>query len=80
MKIIISTILSLILCFGLSTTAFADDYAQHLGTTATRSIVSPLVDQTVWKYRMNNGVLEKRLWSNTYNKWLTDWIVVEPVE
>ena len=26
-----------------------------------------------WYYRMNNGVLEMRLWSITYQKWLTEW-------
>ena len=27
-----------------------------------------------WYYRMNNGVLEMRLWSITYQKWLTEWV------
>lgn len=80
MKKLVSTILALTLCFSLPAAAFADNSSQRVGTTATYSAVSPLADETVWKYRMNNGVLEKRLWSNTYNKWLTDWIVVEPVD
>ena len=33
-------------------------------------------EQTEWYYRINNGVLEKRLWSITYGRWLTDWIPV----
>ena len=33
-------------------------------------------EQTEWYYRINNGVLEKRLWSITYLRWLTDWIPV----
>ena len=33
-------------------------------------------EQTQWYYRINNGVLEKRLWSVTYQRWLTDWIPV----
>ncbi len=33
-------------------------------------------EQTEWHYRINNGVLEKRLWSITYGRWLTDWIPV----
>ena len=33
-------------------------------------------EQTEWYYRINNGVLEKRLWSITYQRWLTDWIPV----
>ncbi len=80
MKKFVSIIVSLMLCFGLSATSFADSSAQSVSITDTSYIVSPRVEQTVWKYRMNNGRLEKRLWSNTYNKWLTDWIVVEPVE
>lgn len=28
-----------------------------------------------WYFRTNNGVREMRLWSITYQKWLTDWIV-----
>lgn len=29
---------------------------------------------TEWFYRTYNGVYQKRLWSYTQNKWLTDWI------
>lgn len=29
---------------------------------------------TEWRYRIYNGVSQKRLWSVTYAKWLTDWI------
>lgn len=29
---------------------------------------------TQWYYRFYNGVYQKRLWSITQNKWLTDWI------
>lgn len=28
-----------------------------------------------WYFRMNNGVLEMRLWSITDGRWLTGWIV-----
>lgn len=27
-----------------------------------------------WYYRMYNGVQQKRLWSVTYGRWVTDWI------
>lgn len=79
MKRLVSTLLALMLCFGLSATAFADNSAQHISAKRAFSIVSPLAEETEWKYRINNGNLEKRLWSNTYNKWLTDWIIVSPV-
>lgn len=32
-------------------------------------------DTVRWYYRMNNGVLEMRLWSITQGRWLTGWIV-----
>lgn len=30
-------------------------------------------EETEWKYRVVDGKLQKRLWSITYAKWLTDW-------
>ena len=35
-------------------------------------------EQTEWAYRYKNGKLQRRLWSITYGKWLTDWIDCEP--
>ena len=39
--------------------------------------VSPASEETQWIFQINNGQLQKRLWSLTYQKWLTDWIDVE---
>lgn len=36
--------------------------------------ISTQADTVRWYYRMNNGVLEMRLWSITRQKWLTDWV------
>ena len=33
-------------------------------------------EETQWYYRVKDGVLERRLWSLTYERWLTEW---EPV-
>lgn len=33
-------------------------------------------ERTEWRYRFNNNVLEKRLWSITEERWLTDWMPV----
>ena len=30
-------------------------------------------EQTEWKFRVYNGKYQKRLWSITYEKWLTEW-------
>ncbi|NLV86803.1 MAG: hypothetical protein GX025_06260 [Clostridiales bacterium] len=41
-------------------------------------IITPQAEVTEWVFRYNeNGVLQKRLWSRTYAKWLTDWIDVK---
>lgn len=42
-----------------------------------QSTVEPRVDEVVWITRTYNGKLQKRLWSITYQVWLTDWIDVE---
>ena len=42
-----------------------------------QSTVEPRVDENVWYTRVYNGKLQKRLWSLTYQVWLTDWIDVE---
>lgn len=31
-------------------------------------------ESTEWRYRKYNGKWQKRLWSATYQRWLTDWI------
>lgn len=33
-------------------------------------------EEVCWCYEVHNGVLEMRLWSLTYGKWLTGWIPV----
>lgn len=45
-------------------------------TAETQDIPSPLAEQTEWYVRIHNGKLQKRLWSITYSRWLTDWIDV----
>lgn len=35
-------------------------------------------DTVRWYYRDNNGVMEMRLWSITQQRWLTDWVPVNP--
>lgn len=42
----------------------------------SKTHIVPLAEETTWYYRSVNGKLQKRLWSRTYNKWLTDWIWV----
>lgn len=36
-------------------------------------------EETVWYFRTENGIAQKRQWSYTYGKWVTDWINVAKV-
>jgi len=38
---------------------------------------TPASEETVWYNRIYNGKLQRRLWSLTYQKWLTEWEDVE---
>lgn len=78
MKKLISLMLAVILCLSLSATAFADYTAPACGEASDDSVSVQRAEQTEWVYRIYNGNVEKRLWSRTYAKWLTDWIYVCP--
>ncbi len=49
-------------------------------STVEEGGVTPASEETLWRTRIYNGMFQKRLWSITYGKWLTDWIDVAPVE
>lgn len=78
MKKLISLLLAVILCLSLSVTAFADYTAPACDEDSGDRVSVQRAEQTEWVYRIYNGNIEKRLWSNTYAKWLTDWIYVGP--
>lgn len=40
---------------------------------ADSSTINARAEETEWRYRNVNGYIEKRLWSITYSRWLTDW-------
>lgn len=35
--------------------------------------VVPYAEETTWYFRIYNGQLQQRLWSNTRGIWLTEW-------
>lgn len=79
MKKIIASIGALILCLSLSSPAFADYTTIDIPSTVEASSeIQPHAEETEWVVRIYNGRVEKRLWSITYGKWLTDWIDVGP--
>lgn len=42
--------------------------------SSSPATVQPRADETEWVYRTYNGKRQMRLWSITYQHWLTDWI------
>lgn len=79
MKRLIALVCAFILCFSFSTTAFADSITtEPLTEVLDGSSVEPRAEELEWVYRIHDGNLEKRLWSNTYGVWRTDWIYVGP--
>ncbi|NCB62567.1 MAG: hypothetical protein EOM52_02975 [Clostridia bacterium] len=60
---------ALTLIIGIATPAMAAT-PQKISESA---MISTRGEQTEWRFRTTNGYLEKRLWSLTYNRWLTDW-------
>jgi len=77
MKKMVSFLLVLSIVFSFGLTAFAD-YSEVVPCNDGESVVEPRIEETEWVLRVHNGNVEKRLWSNTYGKWLTDWIIVGP--
>lgn len=68
---------ALMLCFTMHSTAYTDiletsRFAVIDEIESSESVAR--TEETEWFYRTINGVREKRLWSYTYNKWLTDWM------
>ncbi len=73
-------ILFLALSATVSFPAAASDFSEATVPQAIVSAISgisPLSEQTEWVTRIYNGKRQIRLWSITYNKWLTDWIDID---
>lgn len=79
-KTIIALLLALVTVMS-GAGALAAEAAAPVSPTnvAGNGIVSPLAEEKVWCTRVYNGWLQKRQWSLTYERWLTDWINVCPV-
>lgn len=40
------------------------------------SHVTPFADITEWKYKLEDGMVYKRLYNHSKQKWIGDWILV----
>ena len=65
-----SLITSLFLCANINSTS-----AAVIGSnTPSSSLTAPQSDNIQWKYKMINGVLYKRQYNYTTNKWIGNWV------
>lgn len=78
-KTLTAILLAGVLMVSLIGTATAAERSPANRGSATYSSTekSPRAEETVWYYRTINGQMQMRLWSITYDVWLTDWINVE---
>ena len=80
MKRFISLLISIMLCLNFSSVAFAEIASIPEDDTVIADIASDeaiRAEETKWYYRITEDCLfQKRLWSITYRKWLTDWITI----
>ena len=67
------TFLLIVQLLATSVLAAAPVAQEPVTTDAGESEVMPCVEETQWYYTVIDGVIYKRLWSITYDKWLTEW-------
>ena len=77
MKKIVSFVLVLVMCFSFSATAWAamvDTQEEEIPEAMVIPGDQPNAEETKWYYRvLDDYYVQRRLWSITYRKWLTDW-------
>ena len=69
-KIIVGILMLALLIPSYSISVFAADFSPSISQVSNVS----RTDEVTWYTRTYNGKQQKRLWSNTYACWLTDWI------
>lgn len=74
MKKTVLFLLAMCICLTLSLPAFADGSRSAAEDAGNREASVERAEQTEWRYRVYNGQPQKRLWSITYERWLTDWM------
>ncbi|MCQ4935136.1 MULTISPECIES: hypothetical protein [Anaerotignum] len=58
--------------------AYGADTTGVLTSDLDDIVITPMAEQTEWRYRLVDGDWQKRLWSLTYGKWLTEWEWIIP--
>lgn len=79
-KTIVALLLALVMVVSSASVLAAEAGASVQSLQAGGSgVASPQAEETVWYTRVYNGILQKRLWSITYGRWLTEWIDIGPI-
>ena len=63
---------TIFICFILLSNTLPCDASQQIAIKATE--VEVRADKIVWKYKLINGKLYKRLYNATNDTWIGDWI------
>ncbi|MBR6537975.1 MAG: hypothetical protein IKT67_12330 [Lachnospiraceae bacterium] len=77
-KVIKGLIIGLIIA-GIGVTGVCLIRAKHTAEAKQEEILL-CKEETKWYYRTENGVLQKRQWSLTYGKWMSEWTDVAGTE
>lgn len=84
MRRILCLILALALVLSISVVAYAETVVHPEENEVSETVIpgdSPQAEETCWYFRTtDDGLFQKRLWSLTYGRWLTDWITVGYVD
>lgn len=72
-KRVLSTVMAVLCALTLCTTGIAPAMASEFPSEGDAVTCA---EEFRWYYRTNHGVEEMRLWSLTYQYWVTDWIPV----
>ena len=74
MKVIRKALAALLIAACLIVPAAALEPIDMEPTPIGSGTVSPCAEEVCWYFRELNGKYQRRLWSITYGRWLTDWI------
>lgn len=76
MKKLMVWLSALILAFAMNAVPVlaVANVAVDVPAVSTQTEISPRAEETVWVVRYVDGKRQRRLWSRTYERWLTDWL------
>lgn len=69
-KMMVVLMFLLVLCSGILFTPPRETYAMANNSES----IMPMADALVWKYKIVNGITYKRLYNQSKNKWVGNWI------